>query len=108
VTITTHQTFSPTAVSVTTQLSKIKATNPQALIIWTTGTPLGTVLKGMQELGMSSMPTMTTSGNESSEEMQGLVGELPARFYFSGPPSWWKASTWLGRKNLRCRPSTVR
>ena len=53
VSIVNHQTFAPTDVSVTTQLSKIKASNPQALFIWTTGTPLTTVLKGMQTLGLS-------------------------------------------------------
>ncbi|HLI35854.1 MAG TPA: ABC transporter substrate-binding protein [Streptosporangiaceae bacterium] len=86
VTITDHETFAPNAVSVTTQLSKIKASNPQALLIWTTGTPLGAVLKGMQELGMDSLPTMTTNGNASTAEMQRLSGELPAQLYFPGAP----------------------
>lgn len=86
VTITSHQTFGPTDVSVTTQLSKIKATNPQALLIWTTGTPLSTVLKGMQQLGMGSLPTMTTNGNASPAEMQRLANELPAQLYFPGAP----------------------
>lgn len=45
--ILTHQTFDTSAVSVTIQLSIMKATNPQAMVIWTTGTSLGTVLKGM-------------------------------------------------------------
>jgi branched-chain amino acid transport system substrate-binding protein len=86
VTITDHETFAPNAVSVTTQLSKIKASNPQALLIWTTGTPLGVVLKGMQELGMDSLPTMTTNGNVSYAEMQRLASELPAQLYFPGGP----------------------
>jgi branched-chain amino acid transport system substrate-binding protein len=86
VTITDHETFAPTAVSVTTELSKIKATNPQALVIWTTGTPLGTVLKGMQELGMDNLPTMTTNGNASYAELQRLAAELPGQLYFPGAP----------------------
>jgi branched-chain amino acid transport system substrate-binding protein len=86
VTVTDHQTFDPTSVSVTTQLSQIKATNPQAVIIWTTGTPLGTVLSGMQELDMTSLPTMTTNGNASVSELQRLKGELPAQLYFPGAP----------------------
>lgn len=86
VSITDHETFDPTAVSVTTQLSKIKATNPQALFIWTTGTPLGTVLKGMQGLGMSSLPTMTTNGNASTAELQRLSADLPSQLYFPGAP----------------------
>jgi branched-chain amino acid transport system substrate-binding protein len=86
VSITNHQTFGPTDVSVTTQLSKIKASNPQALFIWTTGTPLSTVLKGMQQLGLDSLPTMTTNGNASDQEMQGLANVLPAQLYFPGAP----------------------
>jgi branched-chain amino acid transport system substrate-binding protein len=82
VSVASHQTFDPTSVSVTTQLAKIKATNPQALFIWTTGTPLTTVLKGMQQLGMSSIPVMTSNGNESFKEMQGLGSALPAQIYF--------------------------
>jgi branched-chain amino acid transport system substrate-binding protein len=86
VTVTDHEAFDPTAVSVTTQLSKIKATNPQAVLVWTTGTPLGTVLSGMQQLGMNSLPTLTTNGNASYSEMQKLAGELPAQLYFPGAP----------------------
>jgi branched-chain amino acid transport system substrate-binding protein len=85
VTVTDHEAFDPTAVSVTTQLSKIKATNPQAVLVWTTGTPLGTVLSGMQQLGMN-LPTMTTNGNASLAEMQKLAGELPTQLYFPGAP----------------------
>lgn len=86
VTVTDHETFDPKAVSVTTELSKIKASNPQALVIWTTGTPLGTVLKGMQGLGMDNLPTMTTNGNASYAEMQRLAAELPSQLYFPGAP----------------------
>jgi branched-chain amino acid transport system substrate-binding protein len=86
VTVSDHESFDPTAVSVTTQLSKIKAANPQALLIWTTGTPLGTVLSGMQQLGMDNLPTMTTNGNASDAEMQRLASELPAQLYFPGAP----------------------
>lgn len=86
VSIINHQTFGPTDVSVTTQLSKIKASNPQALFIWTTGTPLSTVLKGMQQLSLDSLPTMTTNGNASDKEMQSLANVLPAQLYFPGAP----------------------
>jgi branched-chain amino acid transport system substrate-binding protein len=86
VTMVDHETFDPTDVSVTTELSKIKASKPQALFIWTTGTPLGTVLKGMQQLGMLNLPTMTTNGNASAAELKGLKSEMPAALYFPGAP----------------------
>jgi branched-chain amino acid transport system substrate-binding protein len=84
--VVSHQTFDPSDVSVTTQLSKIKAANPQALFIWTTGTPLTTVLKGMQSLGLSGLPTLTTNGNASFRELSSLSSDLPSQLYFPGAP----------------------
>ena len=78
----THQTFDPTAVSVTSQMSVIKATNPQALIIWTTGTPLGVVLQAMSSLGMQNVPTVTTDGNAAYSELTHFASILPKTLYF--------------------------
>lgn len=78
----THQTFDPTAVNVSTQLSVIKSQNPQAIIIWTTGTPLGTVLQGMTSLGMSNIPTVTTNGNAIYSELKHFSAILPKTLYF--------------------------
>ncbi len=78
----THQTFDPTAVSVSAQLSVIKAAKPQALIIWTTGTPLGTVLNGMSSLGMQNIPTVTTDGNAAYAELTHFGSILPKTLYF--------------------------
>ena len=80
-----HETFAPTDTSVTSQLATIKATNPQALFIWTTGTPIGTVFKGMQQLGMENLPTFTTPGNESYAELTGFGSILPKQLYFPSP-----------------------
>lgn len=78
----THQTFNPSAVSVTTQLSVIKSKNPQALIIWTTGSPLGTVVHGMSSLGMENIPTVTTDGNADYTELTHFASVLPKTLYF--------------------------
>lgn len=81
-----HQTFDPTSVSVTTQMAAIKAANPQAIIIWTTGTPLGTVLKAMQSLGMDSIPAVTTAGNAAHSELTSFASILPKSLYFPTGP----------------------
>lgn len=85
-TLVDHETFSPTAVSVNTQMAKIKAANPQAVVVWTTGTPLGTVLKSMSSLGMSNLPVVTTTGNASVSELDHLSGVLPKKIYFPTGP----------------------
>lgn len=81
-----HQTFDPTAVNVTSQLSVIKAANPQAIVIWTTGTPLGTVLNGMSSLGMENTPTVTDNGNASHALLTHFASVLPKALYFPTPP----------------------
>lgn len=81
-----HETFDPAAVDVTTQMAKIKAANPQALIIWTTGTPLGVVLKAMSSLGMDNIPTVTTDGNAAYAELTKFASLLPSHFYFPTGP----------------------
>ena len=81
-TVVDHETFSPSAVSVTTQMAKIKAANPQALVVWTTGTPLGTVLKAMSSLGMETIPTVTTDGNASYTLLTHLGSVVPKHLFF--------------------------
>lgn len=79
----THQTFATSAVSVATQLSVIKAANPQALITWATGTPLGTILHGMASLGMTNLPTTADSGNGSFSEMKQYGSIVPKDLYIA-------------------------
>jgi branched-chain amino acid transport system substrate-binding protein len=84
VAVTDHETFAPTDVSVTSQLAKIKATKPDAVFVWSTGTPVSSVFKGMQQLGMSKTPTMTTNGNAAYAAMQKLKTILPDQLFFPG------------------------
>jgi branched-chain amino acid transport system substrate-binding protein len=84
VSVTEHETFAPTDVSVTSQLAKIKSTKPDAVFVWSTGTPVSSVFKGMQQLGMSEMPTMTTNGNAAYAAMQKLASILPQQLFFPG------------------------
>ena len=79
----THQTFADSDVSVTTQLSVIKAAKPQAMITWATGTPLGTILQGMSSLGMSNLPTTADSGNGSFAEMKQYSSVAPKDLYIA-------------------------
>ncbi len=82
----TSQTFDPTSVSVATQLSVIKAKNPQALVVWTTGAPFGTVVKGMSALGMGNIVTTTTAGNDPYAELHSLSAYLPKNLYIACGP----------------------
>ncbi len=74
--------FSPSDLSVNAQLSRIKGVNPQAVLVFTTGTPLGTVLRGLNDAGITA-PVMTINSNMTYAQMSAYAAFLPKEFYFS-------------------------
>jgi branched-chain amino acid transport system substrate-binding protein len=74
-------------VSVTAQLARLKAQNPQAIISYNTGLPFGTVLRGMRDLGMD-IPVATGGGNMSYAQMQQYASILPSIMLFGGQMSF--------------------
>lgn len=77
--------FNASDVSVTAQLVRIKALNPQILVVWAPGTPFGTALRGMRDVG-TAIPVMTTGANMSMAVMKQYAALLPADLYFIGGP----------------------
>jgi branched-chain amino acid transport system substrate-binding protein len=75
--------FNPTDTSVSAQVTKIKAAGPQALIVWSPGTPFGTALHAIQDVGLD-VPVMTTSANMIVDQMKSYRGYLPKEVYFQG------------------------
>ncbi|MFN2460381.1 MAG: ABC transporter substrate-binding protein [Candidatus Velthaea sp.] len=75
--------FNTSDVSVTAQLQRIKATNPQVLVPWTTGTPFGTVLRGIAESGID-IPIGGGNGNIIYAQMKQYAQFLPKELYFAG------------------------
>jgi branched-chain amino acid transport system substrate-binding protein len=70
-------------VSVTAQLSKLKAQRPDALISWAVGSPYGTVLRSMNDTGLD-IPVITGAGNETVGQMTQYASFLPKHVYFTG------------------------
>jgi branched-chain amino acid transport system substrate-binding protein len=75
--------FNQTDTSVSAQIAKIKAVAPQALIVWSPGTPFGTALHGIGDVGLD-VPVMTTSANMIVAQMKSYAGYLPKDVYFQG------------------------
>jgi branched-chain amino acid transport system substrate-binding protein len=75
--------FNPSDLSVTAQLARIKSANPQAIVVWTTGTPFGTVLRAIQELGID-VPIVSTNGNITYPQMRQYQAFLPKDLWFPG------------------------
>jgi branched-chain amino acid transport system substrate-binding protein len=78
-----HEHFNITDVSVSAQIAKIKGLSPQALITWTTGTPFGTVLRGIRDGGLD-IPVAGANSNMSYLQLEQYADFLPSQLYFPG------------------------
>lgn len=81
--LTDNEHFSPADLSAVAQLEKIKSAKPQMLIVWTTGTPFGTILRNIRDVGIE-LPIVTNSGNMSLAQMKQYASFLPTELYFPG------------------------
>jgi branched-chain amino acid transport system substrate-binding protein len=76
-----HEHFNVTDISVQAQIERIKATNPQVLIAWTTGTSFATILRAVNDSGMQ-IPVYTNAGNLTYAQMAQYHDFLPKDLYF--------------------------
>ena len=77
--------FSAADTSVTAQVAKIKALNPQAIIIWAPGTAFGTALHAVTDIGLD-VPVATTSANMIIAQMKSYASFVPKNVLFQGVP----------------------
>lgn len=78
--------FNTTDVSVSAQIEQIKAANPQAMIAWSTGSPIATIFRGIQQAGLD-IPVGTTDGNMTYAQMTRYASFLPKQLYI--PAAQW-------------------
>jgi branched-chain amino acid transport system substrate-binding protein len=83
VTLTADEHFGIADVSVGAQLARIKASNPEAIIVWSTGTPNGTVLRGLHDIGLD-LPTSLNAGNIVATQMRSYATFMPSHLYLPG------------------------
>jgi branched-chain amino acid transport system substrate-binding protein len=76
--------FNPGDVSVAAQIATVAGAKPQALIAWTTGTALATILKGVVQAGLD-IPVATTNGNMSVRQLSQYADFAPNEFYIPAP-----------------------
>jgi branched-chain amino acid transport system substrate-binding protein len=74
-----QQHFNITDLSVAAQIERIKSSGAQAIIAWTTGSPLATILKGMIQAGLD-IPVAPSSGNQVFSQMAQYAAFLPKNF----------------------------
>jgi branched-chain amino acid transport system substrate-binding protein len=82
-TLVDRETFAPTDISVSAQMSRIRSFEPDVLIAWTTGSPFQTVTRSFFDAGLT-IPFVGGTGNMTFAQMKQLAAFLPKELYFSG------------------------
>jgi branched-chain amino acid transport system substrate-binding protein len=81
--LTSREHFGNGDLTVAAQIARIKSANPQALLAWTTGTPLATVLHGARDAGLD-VPVLTSPSNMNLAQLESMAGFLPSMLVFPG------------------------
>jgi branched-chain amino acid transport system substrate-binding protein len=74
--------FSGADLTVSAQMARIKAADPQALVTFATGTPLGTLLRGYHDAGLA-MPVSASAGNMIYAQIAQYADFVPSQLYFA-------------------------
>ena len=74
--------FNGADLSVAAQMARIEAAKPAALMVWATGTPLGTALHAVKDSG-APFPVLTSNSNMTYAQMAAYKDVLPKTFYFT-------------------------
>jgi branched-chain amino acid transport system substrate-binding protein len=82
-TIVDAEHFNPTDQTVAAQMQRIRGADPDAIIMWTSGQPFGTVTHAYTDAGLT-IPAFTTNANMSYAFMKQFAGFLPKDLYFPG------------------------
>lgn len=72
--------FSPGDVGVTTQIAKMRAAAPQAVIAWATGTPIATFYAGMRDAAWD-VPVLGSNAVQSYALTQTYGASMPRNYY---------------------------
>jgi branched-chain amino acid transport system substrate-binding protein len=86
VTLVANEHFAPGDVSVSAQIEKIRAGNPDAIISWATTAAGGTVFRALKQAGMD-LPTAASGSNMTVQQMTDYNAFLPSKVFF-GVGGW--------------------
>jgi len=82
--------MNPADVSAAAQIQRLKGANPDVLVAWSTGGPVGTIFKAIHEAGVE-VPVATTNGNMTYAQMTQYAPFLPKELYIPSA-DWLKPS----------------
>jgi branched-chain amino acid transport system substrate-binding protein len=83
-TIVDEEHMGDTDTSADAQAARIKASNPQVIVVWEPGTPEGTALHALSDVGLDDIPVATTSANMVQKQIVSYSSFLPKDVLFTG------------------------
>jgi branched-chain amino acid transport system substrate-binding protein len=93
-----YEHFNPTDVNVSAQMERVRQSGAQALLSWSTGSPVATVFKGAIQAGLD-IPIAPTSGNQTVAQMTQWADFLPKQLAL--PSGLWPAHDGLYKLDPR-------
>ncbi|HEY3917976.1 MAG TPA: ABC transporter substrate-binding protein [Stellaceae bacterium] len=78
--------FAPSDVTVSAQIEKLRAGNPDAIVSWATTAAGGTVFRALKQAGMD-LPTAASGSNMTVSQMSDYAAFLPTKVFF-GVGEW--------------------
>jgi branched-chain amino acid transport system substrate-binding protein len=85
-TLVADEHFAPGDVSVSAQIEKLRAGNPDAIVSWATTAAGGTVFRALKQAGMD-LPTAASGSNMTVQQMTDYTAFLPSKVFF-GVGEW--------------------
>jgi branched-chain amino acid transport system substrate-binding protein len=82
--VVAKESYNPTDVSVSAQITRIKASGAQILMAWAAGTPIATAFRGVAQGGLD-IPVATNSGNMTYAQMAQYKDFLPKELLIPSP-----------------------
>jgi branched-chain amino acid transport system substrate-binding protein len=76
-TVVAREHYATADLTVAAQIARIKAANPQVVIAWASGSPIGTFYRNAHE-GALDVPVMTTPNNQNQEQMTASADFVPS------------------------------
>jgi len=74
--------FNPTDLSVAAQMARIKAAHPDVLLTYTSGTPFGTVLRGISDAGID-VPVYGSGANMNVDQLAQYAAFMPKELFLN-------------------------
>ncbi|HXE29657.1 MAG TPA: ABC transporter substrate-binding protein [Stellaceae bacterium] len=85
-TLVANEHFAPGDISVSAQVEKIRAGNPDAIVSWATTAAGGTVFRALKQAGID-LPTAASGSNMTVSQMTDYAAFLPSKVFF-GVGEW--------------------